>query len=96
MLQKFKIRPYLYPGLVQTLLPILRDDAGDVLSSGKESTAKEMSFELLVWCDVGKAQILPQRSLPPAISRSFPEGAGWHEDVGPGTVPGVTVEPFLA
>lgn len=49
MLQKFKIRPYLYPGLVQTLLPILRDDAGDVLSSGKGSTAKEMSFELLVW-----------------------------------------------
>lgn len=49
ILQKFKIRPYFYPGLMQTLLPILRDDAGDVLTSGKENRAKEMSFELLVW-----------------------------------------------
>lgn len=46
--------------------------------------------------DVGKAQILPQRSLPLAVSRAFPEEASWHEDVGPGTVPGVTGEPFLA
>lgn len=53
---------------------------------------------MLVDClgDVGKAQILPQRSLPLPVSRAFPEEASWHEDVGPGTVPEVTVEPFLA